>query len=179
MPDGAPLASETAVFIEVSDALSGTYAADLVPWKGSPFAWILTLPSRTKGAVGEKLITQWLVRSGFQVTRPANSGCDIVVNGVNLEVKFSTLWKSGGYTFQQLRDQDYAFVFCLGISPKAVHAWLLPKQVAWDHGIPQHGGSKGLDTRWLTFQADNPPPWIRLYGGDLAQVRKRIEEAVA
>lgn len=175
MPDGASISSETAVFIEVSDQLSRTYAGDLILWTGSPFAWILTLPSRTKGAVGEKLIAQWLVRNGFRVTRPANTGCDIVVNNIKFEVKFSTLWKSGGYTFQQLRDQDYAFVFCLGISPQAVHAWLLPKHVAWEHGIPQHGGSKGQDTRWLTFPASNAPAWLKQYGGDLHTVRKMIE----
>lgn len=179
MSDGAHLSPETAAFISLSDDLSGAYAGDLVPWKGSPFAWILTLPSRTKGAVGEKLISGWLVRSGFRITRPAHSGCDIVVNGVNFEVKFSTLWKSGGYTFQQLRDQDYAYVFCLGISPQAVHAWLLPKQIAWDHAIPQHGGSKGQDTRWLTFSAANPPLWLEQYGGDLDVARKRMGELVS
>jgi hypothetical protein len=99
------------------------------------------------------------------------------VNGVNMEIKFSTLWRSGGYKFQQLRDQDYASVFCLGVSPSRVHAWLIPKAVAWQNSIPQHGGSLGTDTKWLGFQADNPPEWMSQYGGTLAQALSVIKKA--
>ncbi len=38
-------------FIEVTTKLSAEYAERLQPWIGSPFEWILTLPSRTRGAV--------------------------------------------------------------------------------------------------------------------------------
>lgn len=161
---------ELAKFVRVTDAVSKEYAATLEGWSGSPFAWILTLPSRARGAAAEKIIDLWLTANGFMVTRAGHSGCDRVLNGINLEIKFSTLWKSGGYKFQQLRDQDYESVFCLGISPARVHAWLIPKAVAWDHAIPQHGGSLGTDTKWLGFQADDPPAWMSKYGGSLAEV---------
>jgi hypothetical protein len=150
--------------------VSKEYAANLEGWSGSPFVWILTLPSRAKGAAAEKIVDSWLTGNGFNVRRASHSGCDRIVNGINLEIKFSTLWKSGGYKFQQLRDQDYEFVFCLGISPERVHAWLIPKAIAWEHAIPQHGGSIGTDTKWLGFQADNPPHWMSEYGGSLSDV---------
>ncbi len=157
-------------FIEVTNNLSLKYAERLQPWVGSPFAWILTLPSRTRGAVGEQIVTDWLTSNGCSVARPPHSGCDRVVNGINMEIKFSTRWESGGYVFQQLRDQDYSSVFCLGISPNEVHAWLIPKGIAWEHSTPQHGGKIGTDTRWLSFAADSPPSWLTAYGGSLADV---------
>lgn len=158
-----------AKFVQITQAVSKEYAASLEGWSGSPFAWILTLPSRARGAAGEKIVDSWLTDNGFSVRPAAHSGCDRIVNGVNIEIKFSTLWKSGGYKFQQLRDQDYTSVFCLGISPANVHAWLIPKSVAWENAIPQHGGSLGTDTKWLGFQADNPPQWMSKYGGSLSE----------
>jgi hypothetical protein len=162
-------------FIDVTNSLSAEYAEQLEGWTESPFAWILTLPSRSRGAVGEKIVAQWLTSNGCRVSRPLHSGCDRVVNGINMEIKFSTLWKSGGYTFQQLRDQDYSFVFCLGLSPNEVHAWLIPKEIAWNHATPQHGGKAGKDTKWLSFPANSPPPWLTAYGGSLADVLKMVQ----
>ena len=162
-------------FIKVTNGLSSEYAERLAPWADSPFAWILTLPSRTRGAVGEKIVAHWLGANGCIVTRPPHSGCDRIVNGINFEIKFSTLWEGGQYVFQQLRDQDYASVFCLGISPHNVHAWIVPKSVAWDHAIPQHGGKEGKDTRWLSFQAGSAPAWLGQYGGSLADVLKVLK----
>ena len=164
-------------FIAVSDQLCSKYASHLEDWKGSPFEWIMSLPSRTKGAVGEQLVEQWLMTNGHRIERPPHSGCDRIVNGVNVEIKFSTLWKSGGYTFQQLRDQDYAFVFFLGISPNMAHAWFIPKHVAWSHAIPQHGGKDGTDTRWLSFPAAEPPAWLADHGGTLDRALKLLERA--
>src|SRR6266702_6368083 len=106
---------DLAKFIQVTDKVSKEYAANLEGWSSSPFAWILTLPSRARGAAGEKIVDSWLTSNGFDVKRATHSGCDRIVDGTNIEIKFSTLWKSGGYKFQQLRDQDYESVFCLGI----------------------------------------------------------------
>ena len=176
MPVGTVVTDEyLRSFIEVSNALSAEYAERLQPWIESPFAWILTLPSRTKGAVGEKIVADWLSANGCSVSKPPHSGCDRVVNGTNIEIKLSTLWEGGSYVFQQLRDQDYSFVFCIGISPQDVHAWVIPKAVAWDHSIPQHGGKEGKDTRWLSFQADSVPAWLLPYGGSLPSVVKMIQ----
>jgi hypothetical protein len=156
-------------FIEVTNGLSEKYAKHLEGWMDSPFSWILTLPSRTRGAVGEEIVATWLVSNGCKVARAGQSGFDRIVNNVNIEIKFSTLWKSGGFKFQQLRDQDYAYVFCLGVSPATVQAWLIPKAIAWEHATPQHGGAIGKDTKWLCFQADSPPKWMSDYGGSLAE----------
>ena len=39
------------------------------------------------------------------------------------------LWQTGTYKFQQIRNQNYRFVVCLGISPHDAHCWIIPKNV--------------------------------------------------
>lgn len=139
------------------------------PWAGSPFEWVMALASRSRGKAGEKLAEAWLRRSGFRVEPPRNSGHDRVVNDNPIEIKFSTLWQSGQYVFQQLRDQDYKYILLLGVSPHEVSVWMPPKAVAFEHAVPQHGGSLGTDTRWLRFNASSPPSWLGAFGGTLGE----------
>ena len=70
------------------------------PWSGSPFKWIKTQPSRTVGAIGEALVAGWSAAKGFDVVRSTNSQADRIIEGHRIEIKFSTLWKSGVYKFQ-------------------------------------------------------------------------------
>ena len=93
------------------------------------------------------------------------------IQGYRIEVEFSTQWESGVYKFQQIRDQDYAFLICLGLSPTNAHCWIIPKEVLYDHVIdhkPQHRGKEGKDTYWLTVVPDRPDDWLEPYGGTLA-----------
>jgi len=125
-------------------------------------------------------LSGWLAAKGFDVGRSPDSDADRLVNGVRAEVKFSTLWKSGIYKFQQLRDQDYEFAICLGISPWDAHCWVLPKQIIFSQknhaeGLTgQHGGGGGKDTAWLTLSPGKVPEWLRRHGGRLADAAKII-----
>lgn len=161
------------VLADVSGALSLNYVRDSDdPWAGSPFAWILTRPSRQKGAIGEELVAQWCQAKGADVRRTGDSDADRLINGHRVEIKFSTLWESGVYKFQQIRDQDYGHLLCLGISPFEAHCWVLPKSLLYTHVIGhmgQHTGSGGKDTAWLSFRAGAPYEWMRPYGGTLSE----------
>ncbi len=97
------------------------------PWLQSPFAWIRTLRSRRIGKVGEQLVSEWCEANGFKVTRSPDTEADRLIGGRRVEIKFSTLWDSGVYKFQQIRDQNYEYVVCLGISPFDAHCWIIPK----------------------------------------------------
>lgn len=164
--------------VQLLATLSATLEADYVsdpedPWVGSPFAWILKQPSRTKGAIAEKLVAGWCATKGFDVVRSRHSDADRIVEGHRLEIKFSTMWKNGIYKFQQIREQDYDHCFCLGVSPFDARAWLLPKSVLREHVIGhmgQHTGASGGDTAWLSFACDKPLPWMEPYGGRLSEV---------
>ncbi|GMV43448.1 MAG: hypothetical protein AMXMBFR64_51640 [Myxococcales bacterium] len=165
---------EVQALAAVSATLQVDYESDDLMWEGSPFGWIKRRPSRQVGAIGEKLVAGWLAAKDFDVVRSPDSEADRLINGHRVEVKFSTLWKNGGYKFQQLRDQNYEVAICLGVSPFAVHCWVLPKveiMRRWraNDGIqPQHGGAQGTDTAWLSVVADHPYPWLAGFGGTLS-----------
>lgn len=111
----------------------------------------------------------YLRRLDFEVdlALPVSRDHDRLVNDHKVEIKFSTLWEQGDFAFQQLRDQDYEYVVLLGVLPAAAQAWIVPKDEVFARATPQHGGSRGTDTRWLRFRAKSAPAWMADYGGDL------------
>jgi hypothetical protein len=178
---------EVAALAMISTTLAAEYSAEDLIWTGSPFAWIKSRPSRQIGTIGERLVAGWLAAKDFDVARSPDSDADRLVNGHRAEVKFSTLWQAGFFKFQQLRDQNYEFAVCLGISPFDAQCWVIPKSEirsrwlrAMDTGRevegiqPQHGGSDGRDTAWLTVIASAPHPWLAGFGGSLAQAAATI-----
>jgi len=157
---------------KISAAFEAVAQPPSAAWKGSPFAWILSIPSRSKGSYGEKFVAELFRSNGFEVKRPKSaSDHDRVINGHRIEIKMSTLWTQGSvYKFQQIRDQQYDFLLCLGLSPSAVHCWLIPKEkirLGLEGVSHQHGGKAGKDTLWLNFPADKPPKWLAEFGGTL------------
>jgi hypothetical protein len=143
---------------------------DHLVWQGSPFEWVLRLPPGSKGKLGKQLVYQWCALKGLAVDRSPDSEADMLINGHRVEVKFSTLWKSGIYKFQQLRDQNYEYSVCLGISPFDAHCWVVSKTVLKQHVIGhlgQHTGSSGQETAWFPVNPNNPPDWLLPCGGTL------------
>lgn len=163
---------------KISTALKANYVkGENDPWADSPFAWIRTLPSRSRGAVGEKLVELWAETIGFEVHRSKDSDADRVINGHRIEIKMSTLWEGGKYKFQQIRNQDYEHCLCIGIAPKYIAAWLLPKEVLLEKVIGhmgQHTGVEGSDTSWIGFDEGKPYDWMEPYGDTLEDVRKLL-----
>lgn len=163
---------EVKVLAGISESLKGEYInPEEDVWAGSPFAWILTRPSRQRGKIGEQLIAGWCAARDLNVLRSPNSDADRIIEGKRVEIKLSTLWASGHYKFQQIRDQAYDYLLCIGISPFAVHAWIMKKSEMPMELMPhQHGGSAGQDTRWMTVRPDNIPARLNEFGGTLSQV---------
>ena len=164
--------------VQLLASIAGTLKGDYIregsadPWARSPFSWIRTRPSRQVGKIGEQLVAGWCAAKGLDVVSTGDSEADRVIAGRRVEIKFSTLWESGVYKFQQLRDQDYDFAVCLGISPFNAHCWVLSKDILRKHVIghtPQHTGKGGTDTFWLSFEPVKPPKWIEACGGSLAK----------
>jgi hypothetical protein len=165
---------------EIAEQVRQHYPAPEVDaWEGSPFGWIRSAASRRRGAIGEKLVAGWASANGFAVERSPDSEADRVIRGQRIEVKFSMLWETGIYKFQQVRDQDYAHLFCLGISPFEVHAWMVPKEVLREHVIGvqgQHTGASGADTAWFSVLPAHPPAWLSPWGGTLEEAKVLLEE---
>lgn len=167
----------------IAGIIEQDYRNAATDWAHSPFGWIKALPSRSAGAVFEALVAGWCAAKGLDVTRSPDSDADRIISGLRTEIKGSTLWRNGSYKFQQLRDQHYSMVVCLGISPFDAHCWVIPKDDVirlWTTGeiTSQHGGAGGSDTAWITADPANPPDWMRAYGGTLAQGFARIKNLV-
>ena len=156
----------------VSAQLQGDYADDDLAWEGSPFAWLRRRPSRQRGSIGEQLVAGWCAARNLNVARAPDSECDRLIESYRTEIKFSTLWASGGYKFQQFRDQRYDMAICLGVTPFDAHCWVIPKHILEQYVIghtPQHGGRAGTDTAWLSVRPEAPPGWLTEWGGRLSQ----------
>ena len=154
-------------FNSTREKLSATAHND--PWLNSPYKWLRELQSRTRGKAGEQIIAGWLKSEGFNVGKASSSNSDRSVELTQVEIKFSTQWDTGEFRFQQIRDQDYKYMILLGVLPREVKIWILPKKVALKHSAPQHTGKTGAETRWLVFDAQNPPKWLSRYGGEISR----------
>ena len=157
----------------ISESLKREYVEqEESQWKDSPFAWILARrSSRQRGKIGEQLIAGWCAARDLNVLRSTNSDADRIIEGQRVEIKFSSLWSNGQYLFQQIRDQEYDYLLCLGISPFSSHAWIMKKsEIPFDRLKHQHGGSRGRDTWWLTVKPMVPPEWLGQFGGTLGDV---------
>ncbi|MGD8455399.1 MAG: hypothetical protein PVF83_03355 [Anaerolineales bacterium] len=141
-------------------------------WDDSPLEWIKNLPAGAKGKLGKQLVASWCAAKGLLIDSSSDPEADIVFNRHRVEIKFSTLWESGIYKFQQIRDQDYEYIVCLGISPFAAHCWVISKEILRKNVIghtPQHTGARGTETFWFSVNPNNPPEWLSDCGGTLEE----------
>jgi len=148
-------------------------------WATSPFAWIKAQPSRRVGKIGEQLVTDYFAARNLHVDKAGDSDYDRQIEGLRAEIKFATLWESGDFVFQQIRDQSYDVVIALGLLPFDAKCWVIPKDVilAKPEGVnPQHTGRAGKDTLWLRFRWDRPPAWLDKWGGTLLAASRKIAE---
>jgi hypothetical protein len=155
-----------------ADFIRPEFEKDKSPWAGSRFEWVLRLPSASKGKLGKRLVNQWCALKGLTINSSPDSQADMMINGHRVEIKFSTLWETGIYKFQQIRDQNYEYAVCLGISPFEAHCWVISKKVLKQNVIGhlgQHTGSKGQETAWFPVNPQSPPDWLLPFGGTLEE----------
>lgn len=165
----------------ISSKLKKLHKSNGPSWQKTPFEWIKQEPSSSRrGKIGADMVEEWSKSKSMSVKPPLNSDSDRTINGFRVEIKFSTLWATGHYRFQQIRDQEYDYMFCLGISPNTVHAWFIPKSALDQHVIGktgQHGGKGAKETALIHFEVDQVPAWMQKYGGSLSSVEKLIKKA--
>jgi hypothetical protein len=166
------IGSDFRLLAAAADYIKSEFPSTNDAWDQSPFRWILSIPSASKGKLGKRLVTQWCALKGLPVESSPDPEADMLINKHRAEVKFSTLWKVGIYKFQQFRNQNYEYAVCLGISPQEAHCWVVSKKLLIDNVIGhtgQHTGSSGKDTAWLTVKPHEPPSWMTGCGGTLDQ----------
>lgn len=172
---------EVQALIRLFDAEKAARQPGHGAWEHSPFAWLNSWPpSKTKGAIFESVVHRWCEGLGYRVGPTGDSEADRVIGGKRFEIKGSTLW-GASYKFQQLRDQNYDAVICLGVSPLDAHCWIVPKSIVlmkWAAGEigPQHGGRSGRDTAWLWVDPEEPQEWLSEWGGSLSVAKRALRE---
>jgi hypothetical protein len=121
---------------DIAVGLSKDYRTDNDPWAGSPFAWLKNIPSGTRGKAIQELVERLCTDLGLEVTPSPDSDADRIIAGLRTEVKGSTLWKSGIYKFQQIRDQNYRILVCLGSAHLMPIAGQSRRTKQWHYGTP-------------------------------------------
>lgn len=173
---------DTRILASLAQGLQGDYInPETDPWTGSPFAWIRTRPSRQRGKIGEQLLAGWCATHDLNVSRSPDSEADRIVENHRVEIKFSTVWANGSYLFQQIRNQNYDLLICLGISPFMAHAWILSKKevtkkILGHSEYSQHRGRQGSDTYWLRVSPDEGHVVFSPQSGKLSAVYKKLAE---
>lgn len=153
--------TEYARLVGISNEFQQLHLAIPSIWENSPFKWITTLAPRTKGKVGEEIISHWLVSNGFTVEHSPDTEADRIVCNKRVEIKFSTLWEDGKFAFQQIRDQNYHFMIMVGLAPSYARCWVFLKAEImrlWKDVnmiMGQHMGQEGSDTAWLHINQAN------------------------
>ena len=144
-------------------------------WKNSPLEWILKLPPRKKGKLGRKMVTSWLASKDLIIDTARDASETILINGHKIAIKFSTLWTTGDYKFQQIRSTGYEYVLCFGLSPFEAHCWFFERKYVISNAKKQHkGGNKS--EYWITINPNNPPDWAVEFGGTLDQVYETLRK---
>lgn len=173
-----PFSPEFELLSTAATFIKSEFKKNAAPWTDSPFEWVLTLPSASKGKLGKRLVYQWCALKGLSIDSSPDSQADMLINDHRVEIKFSTLWETNIYKFQQIRDQNYEYAVCLGISPFDAHCWVVSKKILKQNVIGhlgQHTGLAGQETAWFAVNPKAPPSWILGCGGTLEEAYKVLK----
>lgn len=170
-----PINKEFIMLAATASALQEEIEEGNDPWENSPFEWILKLPPRKKGKLGGDLVAAWLASKGLNIESTKDPGEWVKINGHLCAIKFSSLWVSGTYKFQQIRTKGYDYVICLGISPFDAHCWVIKREVALEHATPQHTQGKKVVDYWIEVKPNEPEDWMAKFGGSLSQAQSILK----
>ena len=168
--------------LEIFNHFRPLYRPDVLYTASRPFVWIHDgLSPARKGAIGKKIVREFLNQNGFSIDSYKWRGADFTVNGHKATVKLSSLWSNGAYKFQQIRDDDYELLFCLGISTATVNIWVISKsEIVWDDLPPQHGGKQAHDTWWFPCAPSKARyTWMYPQNGDPSAICRHLRRILS
>lgn len=173
-------ASSASVAELIFDEISKSYARDDEAWADSPFLWIRGLSSLRKGSIGEQFMHRLVESWGIEVQPRRSRGHDRIIGPLRVETKLSLLWAvTAEFSFAQIRDHDYDVACLIGLMPRDVRVWFVPKDVLIARAKGQHGGAAATETSWLRFVAESAPEWLAEYGGSLEAAERVLRMLLA
>lgn len=165
---------DVTVYYVVQDAIDLSYrkmparkrVTELYPdqYKGSPFEKLVMLHSRSKGAIFEDIVEEFMTANGHVVQHCSTSEYDRIIDGINVEIKGSTLWKdTNAFTWQQIREkEEWQAIIFLAVYYDRIEIYYDTRDhiLSYPQLQPQHNGGKGEDTLWLQACMPNDfPTW--------------------
>jgi hypothetical protein len=151
-----------AAFDRAAAAVEVHHAGDADPWSGSAYAWMKHLSSTRRFKAAESILESLFVGAGFVVSPRTAPGHAWLVEGSRVAMKFSTLWNSGVYTFQQVLPGNFDVMVLFGVSPDTPHLWIAEKPAV----LSAVGSSS---TPWLSVDPTSPPPVLDGRGGSVVE----------
>jgi hypothetical protein len=90
----------------------------------SPFAWIVPLAPVSKGRAGLIMVTEMMRLNGYSVSKAKGIAQSVAANSGVVKVKLCLEWDAGTFVFEQIEDDNYAFLAMLGLRPHDAFLWL-------------------------------------------------------
>lgn len=149
-------------------------------WKGSPLEKYIrgTIPA-TRGKDVEKKICQLLEKKGFENTHVVSNraGYDIEIFGKRIEIKYASIGKTKGFTFDQVRvnDDRYEGILFVAIHPHDIEYYYATKSELDNlTKCVQHSGQKNCCT--INMTTKNREYFKTLTDGSLDAAIEKMQE---
>lgn len=116
---------------------------------GSQFGFILEYDQKQRGRMGELFVEMLAKDLGFYVEKSGKGHGDTKINGFHVEVKFARQSENCGFLVNQIRDQDYAYIVLVVMTPHKIELYTVPKSAMMllDNVKGQHGGKEAIETK--------------------------------
>ena len=194
---------ETEKMVNIMNEGKKNLPEDTVDWRNSRFEWLRTLSASRKGKLFEEAVTQYFSSKGFAFDNDNNINYDrlLTVNSragkkkeYKIEIKGSILWQQTEiYSYCGIKNTDFDLLILLGISPKKVHCWIIPKDKLMEKHkwkkikgvfMPQYGGTKadnGHEVYRMSFRPRSVtkpkvPEWLNEFGGSLEKAHQFLRQ---
>ncbi len=137
----------------------------IVDWRGSPFESLRSMANKRKSVVAVWVLHHLVqARYGVALSAPAKPTAARSHQGVVLKIKMSVQWDTGQLAFEQIRsDEQYNYMVFIGFLPSDFMLWVIPRRIVLQRSETQHAEG----SRWVRFTPDDPPTWLKPFGGNL------------
>ena len=145
---------------------------------GTDLNFVRSLSSSSFGAHGRRELLSFLSGHGCQIGKKAGRGpYHAIINNKKVVIKVSTIWRGGtNYVFQQIKEGDWDYLICVGISSAEDHLWITDYD-SLKNVTGQHTGAGAKETKWLHISPEGTKP-DHLKGGTLEEGLKAIHDAL-
>jgi hypothetical protein len=120
------------------------------------------------------MVTEMMRLNGYSVSKAKGIAQSVAANSGVVKVKLCLEWDAGTFVFEQIEDDNYAFLAMLGLRPHDAFLWLCTKTLALTNSVAQHK----RPSRWVVFEPAQPPAWLAPHGGHVSNASTTLGNAL-